>query len=169
MSCQNFHQLCGSGLAVKLPKRVIDLNTIERSCKAGIRLIETENEVVPRTFQQAVELARALDLTYLWIVSICIMQDPEEDWQIPSSSMGEIYRNGFLTIAAVSSPDFRHGCCPLKPKSDICLPVTIDENTELVVAARESTPGDPAEQLPLLTRAWVYQERMLSRRVLLCN
>ena len=47
---------------------------------------------------------------YLWIDSLCIIQDSEKDWKAESARMGEIYRHGFFNIAAVAAPDGTHGC-----------------------------------------------------------
>jgi hypothetical protein len=66
--------------------------------------------VLPKTFGDAVTLTRNLGLRYLWIDSLCIIQDSAEDWQIESSKMADIYHNSFLTIAGISSPDSRGGC-----------------------------------------------------------
>jgi hypothetical protein len=35
---------------------------------------------MPRTFQDAVCVARSLKMKYLWIDSLCIVQDSQEDW-----------------------------------------------------------------------------------------
>ena len=89
--------------------------------------------------------------------------------------MADIYRNSFVTIAAVSSPDSHGGCFSPEITSDVCLRLE-GHDFESFIAARYSegdgTVSDLAtfeKAFPILTRAWVYQERMLSRRVLSCN
>ncbi|OIW24848.1 HET-domain-containing protein [Coniochaeta ligniaria NRRL 30616] len=68
---------------------------------------------LPATHQDAIVLARKLGLRYLWIDSLCIIQDSEADCQRETAMMGDIYSNSYLTIAAVSSPSskvpFLHG------------------------------------------------------------
>lgn len=60
---------------------------------------------LPRTFQDAVQITRALGLRYLWIDSLCIIQDDKDDWQFESAKMAEIYLGSCLTIAATASVD----------------------------------------------------------------
>ncbi len=132
-------------------------------------------DTLPTTFQQSILLTRALGLRYLWIDCLCIIQDSDLDWQEESRKMGDIYRNGFLTIAAVSSADSRGGCFS-QTEPDRCLRIWNQGSVDMLVGIRHCDPlGDKSEfsavktRYPLFTRAWVLQERKLSRRVLYCN
>ncbi|KAK4442309.1 HET-domain-containing protein, partial [Podospora aff. communis PSN243] len=58
---------------------------------------------LPKTFQDAIELARKLRIRYIWIDSLCIVQDDAGDWASESKQMGMIYERRYLTIAATSS------------------------------------------------------------------
>ena len=60
---------------------------------------------LPRTFQDTIRLARHLRIQYLWIDSLCIVQDSERDWLEQAALMGEIYRGSYLNVAATKSPD----------------------------------------------------------------
>lgn len=68
---------------------------------------------LPATHQDAIILARKLGLRYLWIDSLCIIQDSTSDCQRETAMMGDVYSNAYLTIAAVSSSSskepFLHG------------------------------------------------------------
>ncbi|PQE03115.1 heterokaryon incompatibility protein [Rutstroemia sp. NJR-2017a BVV2] len=57
------------------------------------------------TFQNAVQITRALGLRYLWIDSLCIIQDDKDDWQFESAKMANIYLGSCVTIAATASFD----------------------------------------------------------------
>lgn len=46
---------------------------------------------LPKTFQDAVTLCRELGIKYLWIDSLCIIQNDEADWVTESAKMGSIY------------------------------------------------------------------------------
>ncbi|KAK3638583.1 hypothetical protein LTR22_017767 [Elasticomyces elasticus] len=48
---------------------------------------------MPKTFQDAIVVAKALDIEYLWIDALNIIQDDEEDWQREATKMADIYRN----------------------------------------------------------------------------
>ncbi|ROT38148.1 HET-domain-containing protein [Sodiomyces alkalinus F11] len=54
----------------------------------------------PKTFQDAIHICRALEVDYIWIDSICIIQDSKEDWDVQGSKMDQVYANCLLTLAA---------------------------------------------------------------------
>ncbi|RTE83180.1 hypothetical protein BHE90_002251 [Fusarium euwallaceae] len=60
---------------------------------------------LPLTFQHAIEVTRDLGVHYIWIDSLCIIQDSAEDWDIESSRMRDVYRNSICTIAAARAKD----------------------------------------------------------------
>jgi hypothetical protein len=60
-------------------------------------------ERLPKVIQDAISVTRRLGIRYIWIDSLCIVQDDREDWKTEASKMHSIYRNAFVTIAAVSS------------------------------------------------------------------
>jgi hypothetical protein len=65
---------------------------------------------LPKTFQDAIEISRRLDIRFLWIDSLCIIQDSKEDWLKESVIMGDIYQHAYCNIAATAAPDGRTGC-----------------------------------------------------------
>jgi hypothetical protein len=76
-------------------------------------LEDFQNEIkiteLPANFADAILIAGNLGLKYIWIDSLCILQDSREDWEIESGKMGSIYRNSTVTIAALTSPGSKHG------------------------------------------------------------
>ncbi|KAI1133333.1 HET-domain-containing protein [Nemania abortiva] len=126
-------------------------------------------QTLSRTFQDAVDICRRLDIYYIWIDSLCIIQDSDEDWAEESAKMAEIYANAFLTIAATKSRDGTGGCYSDRD-ADYVNCGTVYEGS---VYIRGQMPrfGGPigskrAKGWPLLQRGWVYQEMSLSTRVL---
>ena len=75
-----------------------------KTFRSGINL-----DTLPNTFQDAVCLTRNLGVRYLWIDSLCIMQDSEEDWRLQAAEMGNIYRYSLCNIAATGAKDGRDG------------------------------------------------------------
>ncbi|KAF8851703.1 HET-domain-containing protein [Acephala macrosclerotiorum] len=76
----------------------LPLNTITStlpSRQAGIPFSE-----FPKTFQDAVTITKRLGFQYLWIDSLCIIQDSKSDWAAEAARMGMVYKHSTLTISA---------------------------------------------------------------------
>jgi hypothetical protein len=72
--------------------------------KRGISLAE-----LPQTFRDAILLTRKLGFDYLWIDSLCIIQDDESDWIIQSAQMAGVYQGAILTISADGAQNSHEG------------------------------------------------------------
>jgi hypothetical protein len=68
--------------------------------KEGILL-----DKLSRTLRDAILLTRAFEHRYIWIDSLCILQDSHSDWDVESSKMGAYYYQSWLTIGAGGSAD----------------------------------------------------------------
>jgi hypothetical protein len=64
---------------------------------------------LPETFRDAIDIARALEVRYLWIDSLCIVQDSGSDWAEHVEVMGSIYQNAYITLAAGASDNDEGG------------------------------------------------------------
>jgi hypothetical protein len=126
-----------------------------------------------KNFQDAIIITREIGQRYLWIDSLCIIQDSSHDWLQESPTMGLVYANAICTISATASEDSTGGCFfPRNPLLNDCI-LYKSENYSLVV---RSLIGDntgltelferKVEHAPLSQRAWTFQERFLSTRVL---
>ncbi|KAF2183526.1 HET-domain-containing protein, partial [Zopfia rhizophila CBS 207.26] len=98
-------------------------------------------EKLPQTFRDAVSVTRALGVSYLWIDSLCIIQDSKEDWEAEAALMARVYENAQITIAAHAANDSTTGF--------------------LNAPARR-----PPRTTSLSSRGWVYQESLLAPRTL---
>ncbi|KAF4961431.1 hypothetical protein FGADI_285 [Fusarium gaditjirri] len=67
-------------------------------------------KLLPLTFQHAARICHELGIQYLWIDSLCIIQDDPRDWEIEAEKMSEVYSNSWLTVAASSSTGSDSGC-----------------------------------------------------------
>ncbi|CAI6045495.1 unnamed protein product [Clonostachys chloroleuca] len=65
---------------------------------------------MPKTFQDAVRITRHIGLRYLWIDSLCIIQDSEKDWLQEAARMGQYYRDASFTIFAAAADGDDKGC-----------------------------------------------------------
>lgn len=148
------------------------------------RMTRIPFKTLSQTFQDSIKISRSLKQRFLWIDSLCIIQDDEDDWASEAALMALVYGHSYFTLAALSSRDSTEGC---KMVADIQssysnrfvdidfydygpgqnktrfphqrvrifeTPVRIDEIHESV------------DDGPLNDRAWTLQERELSRRVI---
>jgi len=67
-------------------------------------------KMLPETFQDAVTIIHAVGIRYLWIGSLCVLQDDKKDWLQESAQIGSIYERAHLTIAASDAIDSTEGC-----------------------------------------------------------
>jgi hypothetical protein len=129
---------------------------------------------IPKTFRDAIIFTAKLGIQYIWIDSLCIIQDDPIDWEIESSKMADVYQYAALTISATSSPGDTQGCfsevSTLVNDLEINLP---DDVGSCQIAVRKPLkhwnnliPSLLQKHFPLLSRGWAFQERILSRRVL---
>lgn len=147
----------------------VALTTTKQTLKnreTGISLDE-----LPATFKDACVLALRLKIHYLWIDSLCIVQDDKQDWERESAIMGEIYENSHITISATAAKDSTRGI--LHDRASRFRPIVLphsSENRELnrpmvlrpwLLSWSQSIDGSDS---PLSSRGWVLQERLLPPR-----
>ncbi|SCO76834.1 uncharacterized protein FRV6_01046 [Fusarium oxysporum] len=123
---------------------------------------------LPRTFKDVVGVTRQLKKRYLWIDSLCIIQDDNKDWQKEGLRMHETYGSAYLTIAASGSGGPDQGLFSESLHHKLCdFSFTLNGRETSVMRVRHKIQHfDSADGFPLLRRGWVFQERILSRRVL---
>jgi hypothetical protein len=130
-------------------------------------------EELPLTFQHAVLIARELSVRYLWIDSLCIIQDSVSDWEVESVTMGRVYSHSICTISALHSSNSESGCFTTRdPQTARPCRILGDKTAGLYVHNYSSVKdewrfsGDDVTTGNLHKRAWVVQERLLSPRTL---
>ncbi|KAL0263081.1 hypothetical protein SLS55_002057 [Diplodia seriata] len=139
-----------------------------------------------KTFRDAIRITRALGLRYLWIDSLCILQDADDkaDWAREAPKMGTVYEQAHLTISASGAADGAGGCfIPRESLGAVAIPMTSAEQAEEEAGRQQvflgrnaatttTTTTTPHSQLrrtwlgPLQNRAWITQEWILSPRVI---
>ncbi|KAK7733322.1 hypothetical protein SLS53_008219 [Cytospora paraplurivora] len=134
-------------------------NVMQRIQPGGI-----EARVCPRTIQEAIQLTRDLGERYIWIDSLCIVQNSESSWRLNAANMDLVYGNAYLTICAADGEDCRVGLAALDPQeADTPLKAEYEKDLRLLVSRpSESVIRDSVWN----QRAWTFQERILSRRCL---
>jgi hypothetical protein len=124
---------------------------------------------LPATIKDAIHVTRFLGCEYIWVDSLCIIQDSRADWEAESVKMGSVYRNADLTIAALGAAESSEGC--FMQRNPLCFRDCKVPGTDFVISntvdgyQREHHVVGPAAS-PLQTRAWVIQEQLMAPRTL---
>lgn len=129
---------------------------------------------MPPTFQDAVAVARRFGFEYLWIDSLCIIQDSATDWEEQAAQMQNVYEGAVLTLAADAGRDGPGGFTSVRGRT-LLNGIRIPGENLFVTCTiqRGETPAHVPDYVyrvdvdsVLQTRGWVLQERLLSRRIL---
>lgn len=135
--------------------------------------LESQNSLdaldLPRTILDAMALCRKIECDFLWVDSLCIVQDSKDDKHRQIRSMADVYSQSFLAIIAATGDDANAGLRPYGSRG---------RNHNLSYLVRRSSKGSfvaslspqiAADQLPKsawASRGWTLQEYALSGRVL---
>lgn len=144
--------------------------------KAGIKLSE-----LSKTFRHAVQITRGLGIRYIWIDSLCIIQDDKKDWEIESAKMADVYMNSQLNLAATHSRNGKGGCFAERWSFDTPNQIQLNVGEDVMIEPEEDEEGNyrifvrnalhvahdhftrtmdyantMEEASPLLSRAWVF-------------
>lgn len=108
---------------------------------------------LPKTIQDTITLSGLIGERYLWVDSLCIVRDSDDDKNIQIAQMNFVYQHAIVTIVSASGLDCNAGLPGLHrlPKADY-------ESSKFSQEMLESV---------WMTRAWTLQESVLSRRRLI--
>jgi Heterokaryon incompatibility protein (HET) len=132
---------------------------------------------LPRVFTDAITVTGRAGFDYLWIDSLCIIQDSPDDWAAESRTMGSVYDNAVCNLAATGFEDGSRGLFVQRPlglfrpievyvKGNIKVKegIVLQEGKHFLVDRDMWVTG--VNNAPLNQRGWVVQERILSPRTL---
>jgi hypothetical protein len=133
--------------------------------QAGIEIAE-----LPRNYRDAIYTSKRLGIQFIWIDSLCIFQDSEDDWIEQAPQMSYVYRNGVINVAMSAAANSNETCfldrdlsrvnpCIMQTEWDEC------PNNEFHIYYNEFWE-DIINSRPLSKRAWVVQELLLPSRIL---
>ena len=80
---------------------------------------------LPKTFPNAVYIMRHLGVRYIWIDSLCIMQDDPKGWKAEASAIGQLYRNAFLIVATSEPTNEESRCSQQRSSHEYVSPASI--------------------------------------------
>ena len=140
---------------------------------------------LPKTLSDAVKVTRGLGFKWIWIDSLCIVQDDKDDWAKEAVKMASLYQNAIVTISADSSQDAKAGLHNERSTSmfsreesiKICNKLSTGKESTLHLFPKQKTRldesidnmrdmGDLLSHCSLRDRGWTLQERILSPRII---
>jgi hypothetical protein len=139
-----------------------------KTSKANFEALSSKNGIredeLPRTVRDAIHLCKNTGWKYLWVDAICIIQDDEEDKQYQVSNMHSIYRHADLTIVAAGGSDANAGLNGVTTLRKVHQCLEKVQGLRMVMA--QPVFNLAVEKSRWNTRAWTFQERLLSTRIL---
>ncbi|KAJ2990188.1 hypothetical protein NUW58_g3078 [Xylaria curta] len=144
-------------------------SNVKRYSTGGIDI-----NVLGQTIRDGIDVTHRLGLRYLWVDALCIIQDSDEDKAKELVKMRNIYRDAYLTIIASSATAASAGflqtrALAIEYAEHPCLPFYCRDGCvgSMFVYTQESPAmAYDAMKEPVNTRAWCFQERLLSPRKL---
>lgn len=145
---------------------------------------------LPRTFRDALNIVSRCGLRYLWIDSLCILQDKDADgrnpdWEREAAKVGDIYAGAIFNIAALSGSNSDSGLFPKQQR--LLVPVIrnftprqaskvfhklrydVEETSTALCDEHDQGFNEVILDSELLSRGWVIQEVFLTPANLFCT
>jgi hypothetical protein len=127
-----------------------------KTCKSNIETLQrgVKLESLPCTLQDAITVTKSMGTTHIWIDSLCIVQDDEDDMIRELELMPDIYSGALVTIIAADSDACSSGFLntyPIAPMFHLTVEADTGEQELLFLEPIRSVA-------PIDTRAWTYQE-----------
>jgi hypothetical protein len=116
---------------------------------------------LPATFRDAVKVTRELDVLFIWIDSLCIIQGPGGEFEDEAERMETVFSDAYCVIAASRATSFSDGF--LKSRRDRVCVMLPGPTPYYICEAIDDFQTDVLDG-HLNQRGWVLQERALARR-----
>jgi hypothetical protein len=130
---------------------------------AGIRVSD-----LPTSYKEAIVVCRSMGFRYIWIDSLCIIQDSHQDWQQEALTMKDVYQNSTLNLCASAAAENSEASFKSRDPTMIAPLKIVPEwaDGEIHYITKFDMNDEEILYSPLQSRAWVVQEYYLSHRSL---
>lgn len=157
--------------------RTLRANYLSRATPGDESSLNDENAMSP-LFRDVCVFAARLGVVFVWIDAICIVQDDPDDWRHEAVRMAGYYQFAWLTMA-ITSPSDKGGGLHAYPRAEDIprvarLPYRGKDGAYqgwfyaqcMSRDALDTEYNVSVARSELQTRGWVFQEWLLSRRIL---
>ncbi|OCK84966.1 HET-domain-containing protein, partial [Lepidopterella palustris CBS 459.81] len=125
---------------------------------------------LPKTYRDAVRFTKGMGLRYLWIDSLCILQDNRQDWLQEGEKMADVYSNALFTISATTAVGDSSGIFIRKYEQTTALYAdSVSDKQNRVYLRGCYTHKQCTKSLEdgeMTRRGWIFQEALLSHRLI---
>lgn len=127
------------------------------------------------TVVDAITITRALEVEFLWIDALCILQDgAKQDWATQASKMRDLYEKATITLVPVDASSADQGFLAKRHQHYISVPwhlkdLSPDASRDDACQVSLSVSWDPLNDRlrgPWSERGWTLQEGLLPKRLL---
>ncbi|KAH7380544.1 heterokaryon incompatibility protein-domain-containing protein, partial [Phaeosphaeria sp. MPI-PUGE-AT-0046c] len=118
---------------------------------------------IPQTIKDAMHLCRLLGLQYLWVDSLCLVQDSSHAAE-QIAQMHNIYHDAYIAIVVAAGHDCASGIPSIQPRPSFPSKVMIDHRPFAVVPHCFDAVEPRVRNSIWAERSWTMQEAALSRR-----
>lgn len=126
-------------------------------------------DTLPRTIQDAAITVQSLGFYYLWVDSMCIIQNSEVDKAVEINQMTKVYAHATLTIMDKRGERVTDGFLHPRtlPSGTSSMKLRTEPGQTQDVTLTFEDAWEKGDNLILNTRGWIMQEYILSRRLLI--
>lgn len=125
-------------------------------------------ESLPANYRDAVRVSRGLGIDYLWIDSLCIVQDSAEDWEAESLRMVDVYQNAHVTLIVATGNCSHDGFLHPKANDIVRIPyvssLPCSPTKDTYYLRQDYDTSHDIQNSPWNSRGWTFQEGAFSTR-----
>jgi hypothetical protein len=147
----------------------------DQSIKTSLVTLSTHEagipiQSLPQTLQDAIHVTRQLDIGFLWVDSLCIIQDSPEDLDKEIADMSHYFGNALVTLCAAAPKSCAEGFLGQKCDESryVLGPFYFPMRNPFgeTIGRIKLVEEDNASKEAIDTRAWTLQEALLSSRLI---
>ncbi|RSL64888.1 hypothetical protein CEP53_003891 [Fusarium sp. AF-6] len=116
---------------------------------------------LPKTLQDAIISTHRLGIQYIWIDSLCIVQDDNNEKVQDITQMGEVCSQAYITLSASSAANVTEGFLQNRSIPQPLTPIALRYANEAGVEGTIIATSEPISEGmpdPINSRAWTFRE-----------